>query len=413
MKMPTNFTVFYSAAPLFLAALMPFSALFSQESAPNDALNGPVSREVLENYLSRAVTEMALLHSDVELTENIRMLKNIGAKFIGRSIFCWGGETFLLELKRSAPSRAAAVHAADPEMILQACVFEAITRQVEEIPIPAYVFEAFGLQPEERHFDYDAMVSDWGRDRWNKDESVPDISLPETRLWFYYASTIYIDIGCEAIHFGQVDYMSQNRPELWVEVLEKVRDYAKNHARRGWVLCDGHVPSCGMVVDGRLLLDFHSFPLRVKEIVDRPQEGVLEVGYLDTIYRKSKGGVTPSGWPCEHLPYLAEIDNWGRGPAETRGKATPNSCWIWGFDEIDWFANQPETYRNEWLEYAWNWFLENDPDGRLQMPGCRCLHDPNPGLGELYRANTRSDAAPNGFGQEETIKRIWNTSKSK
>lgn len=398
------------AAVLALTAGLVFT-LQAEEPARDYTFQGSISRETLENYLSRAITEMALLHDDAELAENIRMLKNVGAKFIGRTAFCWGNEPYLLELERSAPRRAEAVHAADPEMILQACVFEIVTRQVEKIPIPAYVFEAFDLEPENRSFDYDAMVSDWGRDIWNKDESVPDISLPETRLWFYYASTVYINIGCEAIHFGQVDYMSQSRPERWVELLAKVRRYAASHARRGWVLCDGHVPSHGLAVDGRLLLDFHSFPLRVKEVENRPGEGTLEMNYLDTIYGRSLGGIAPSGWTCEHLPYLAEIDNWGRGPKEKRGKSTADSCWVWGFDEIDWFANQPETYRNEWLEYAWNWFLTNDPDGRLQMPGRRCLHDPDPGLGAVYRANTRSDAAPNGFGQEEMIKKIWSAAK--
>lgn len=393
---------------LLLGAL---STLAAGEPTKNYAFNGPIPREVLENYLSRAITEMGLLHEGGELDENIRMLKNVGAKFIGRAIFCWGNEPFLLDLQKNAPKRAEAVHAADPEMILQACVFEIITRRVEEIPIPAYVFKAFGMEPQDRSFDYDAMFSDWGKNVWRSDQSVPDISLPETRLWFYYASTVYIDIGCEAIHFGQVDFMSQKHPEHWADVLTKIREYAKDHARRGWVLCDGHVPSHGMVVDGKLLLDFHSFPLRVKEVKNQPQRGTLEMNYLDSIYGRSKGGITPSGWPCEHLPYLAEIDNWDRGPREKRGKSTADSCWVWGFDEIDWFANQPEAYRNEWLEYAWNWFFEHDPDGRLQMPGRRCLHDPNPGHGDLYRANARSDAAPNGFNQEETIKKIWSGTK--
>ena len=32
--------------------------------------------------------------------------------------------------------------------------------------------------------------------------------------------------------------------------------------------------------DGKLLLDFHSFPLRIKEVPDKPQEAVLKVGLL-------------------------------------------------------------------------------------------------------------------------------------
>ena len=39
-----------------------------------------------------------------------------------------------------------------PEIILQSCVFEWITQKIEEVKIPAYVFEAFGMEPEDRTF---------------------------------------------------------------------------------------------------------------------------------------------------------------------------------------------------------------------------------------------------------------------
>ena len=48
--------------------------------------------------------------------------------------------------------------------------------------------------------------------------------------------------------------------------------------------------------DGQLLLDFHAFPLRVKEVPDHPQEAILQVGFIDSIYGRSKGGKTYSGW---------------------------------------------------------------------------------------------------------------------
>ena len=53
------------------------------------------------------------------------------------------------------------VHAQDPEVILQSCVFEWITRRMETVEIPAYVFEAFGLKPEQRCFRLeDALFTD-------------------------------------------------------------------------------------------------------------------------------------------------------------------------------------------------------------------------------------------------------------
>ena len=95
------------------------------------------------------------------------------------------------------------------------------------------------------------------------------------------------------------------------------------------MLCDAHVPGGGLLYQDHLLFDFHSFPLRIAEVADRPQEGVLRVGFMDSIYGRSRGGVTPSGWRCEHLPYLVELDNWG---VSTRaGKPGVGGCWVWGY----------------------------------------------------------------------------------
>ncbi len=52
--------------------------------------NRTISREVLENYLSRSITMQGLLNGCGDLNDNIRMLQHIGAKYIGRSICLWG-----------------------------------------------------------------------------------------------------------------------------------------------------------------------------------------------------------------------------------------------------------------------------------------------------------------------------------
>jgi hypothetical protein len=192
-----------------------------------------------------------------------------------------------------------------------------------------------------------------------------------------------------------------------------VRGYAAKNARRHYVICDAHVPKGGPVVDGKLLLDFHSFPLRPKEVPESPQRAVLAIGYSDGIYGRSKGGNAPSGWSCDHLPFLVEFDNFGgtRTPGQA-SQITSASIFTWGYDEITWFAQQPEDYRNEWLRYAWTWLKEHDRDGFLEMPGGRMLTNgpasPAAEGGKLrwYFANTKSAAVPTGFSQEETIKAI-------
>jgi hypothetical protein len=225
-------------------------------------------------------------------------------------------------------------------------------------------------------------------------------------MWFYYLCTRYIDAGIEAIHFGQVEIMNRNDRDLshWSKLFELVRAHAAKHARRHMVLCDGHVPSGGLVKDGKLLLDFHSFPLRIMEVPDKPQEAILKVGFSDGIYGKSKGGLTFSGWKCDHLPYLVEIDNFGA--SRQPGKPNAGGIWIWGYDEITWFAQQPEDYRNQWLKYASDWVKKTDPAAHLQMPGSRTLRSPLDGK-RWYYANTKSAAVPEGFNQEETIREIW------
>ena len=46
---------------------------------------------------------------------------------------------------------------------------------------------------------------------------------------------------------------------------------------------------------------------------------------------------------------------------------------IWGWDEITWFALLPEKERNDWLRSAWKWVQDTDANGHLQMPGSRVL----------------------------------------
>ena len=301
------------------------------------------------------------------------------------------------------------IHRNDPDVVLQAAVFEIVTEAVGQIPVPAWVFKEFGQPSAARNFDYAKMMFPDGSmtNHWGRGSSVPDIRQPETQMWFYFLAASYMDIGIEAIHFGQLDLVGRQDPDNrnWAALLKRVRDYAAKKARRHCVLCDAHTPKGGPVVDGKLLLDFHAFPLRPKEVPGEPGKAVLAVGYTDAFYGRSHGGIAPSGWKCDHLPYLVEFDNFGatRTPGQSSQAQSP-SIFVWGYDEITWFAQQPEAYRNEWLGYAWKWIAEHDSAGHLEMPGGRMM---TRGSVDWYFANTRSATFPQGFSQEETIKSIW------
>jgi len=374
--------------------------------------DGNMSEDVLRNYLSRSMTLMYLLTGHGDFEDNVRMMTNCGVKFAGRAVYQWGreegGEPALPQKLERAKRNAARIHAIDPDVILQACVFEIVSRDVENLPVPSWAFEALGRPVERRNFRYEEMIYPSGRgsNQWGRGASVPDVSRTETKLWFYYLAASYIDAGCEAIHFGQAELMNGNDPNLdhWLEVLKLTRAYAAKSARRHFVVCDAHVPHGGLVRNGQLLFDFHSFPLRIEETPEKPREAQLRVGYTDALYGRSKGGVAPSGWKCEHLPYLVEFDNYGR--SRKPGEPNMGRFWVWGWDEITWFSQQPERYRNDWLHYAWNWVREHDPAGYLQMPGFRCLSGAADGK-RWYDVNKSSTATPNGFGQEEAVRKIW------
>lgn len=90
-----------------------------------------------------------LLNGRGNLHDNIRMLRDIGAKYIGRSICLWGREAELLDRLQAARDQVPLVHAADSDMILEACIFEIVTTQVEQVPVPDWAFTALGMPVEQ------------------------------------------------------------------------------------------------------------------------------------------------------------------------------------------------------------------------------------------------------------------------
>lgn len=421
---------FFTIAILLLTVCLHCMANYNEKRATTEFdknspyyFDGSISRNVLERYLDRSVTAGYFLvpgtperYQFPYREDDIRMIQNIGAKFIGRAIYRWSEESKLgdPEFIQYARELAARMHKVDPEMIFQGCLFEHVSPNVNNLAIPAWVFQAFNLPVEKRNFNSAAMVRrkdpnakiQWGE----RGGGVPMVNNLETQLWYYFLARTYIDLGCEALHLGQVELISQDDSDktAYKACLNKIRDYAQQHARRHYVLLDGHTPKGGFVKDGISLLDFNSFPLRIKEVVEKPMEGKLEVGYNDAIFQRSQGAISPSGWEAESMPYLVEFDNFGmnRNP----GKANLEDHFCWGYDDITWLAMQEEEYRNQWLWYAFDWLRKTDPNGHLQMCVIRMISGPQ-GAKSLrsYFANTHSESCPVGYSQEETIKKIWNT----
>lgn len=404
--------------------------------------DGSISREVLNHYLSHAITHTGVgqdcYSPSRTFEDDLRMFRNEGAKFIGRAAFAWA-ETNEEEHFRVARERAARAHEVDPELILQACVFECIKKSfVDTVPVPAWVFEAFGLPVEERCFSYDKMLNPDGLyvDHWQKDCSVQDITQLESRLWIYYRACAYIEAGYEGIHFGQVHLIgaADEGFRCWKQVLTMVREFASVHARRHYVLCDAHTH--GIEVDGEMLFDYNAWPIRLKEVIDKPMECLAEEGYYDSIFGRSKGGKSPSGWTAESMPFIVEFDNFGR--SDYKGIPVHDSYFAWGYDEITWFSMQTDEYRHQFLRYLWRWVRDRYPEGWVQMPSRRCLTEEFPFIWEnpdiqwlekvkkdeflnytvdeagravikrnYYSANRKSDACPFGYGDEDVIRECF------
>ncbi|MCR5207911.1 MAG: hypothetical protein K6C14_05475 [Eubacterium sp.] len=367
--------------------------------------DGSMPRDVLEYYLSHASSAQWIYLSNT-LDDDIRAITNAGVKFLGRASGIWKGE--MPEEKHFETARAAAekIHAADPEIILQACIFEALYREdVEHVKIPEFVFDAFGLPFEDRYFNYDACLFDKKTQEEGAWSVMPDISQTETQMWFYYRGVRYIDCGYEAFHMGQIHlYTGHDRDYKCIgKVIEMLREYGKKHARRHKVLFDAH--SHSLVVNGKSLLDYNAMPLTRYPILDRLGEKLVLVRE-----GKSGGGISPEGVYEKALPFLYEYDNWGGRDLWAYENLTyEERAWEqwWGGDQISWFANQSEEDRNAFLEYTMKWTAINNPDAFFAFPVRRPLDS-----GEVvkrypyYQFNNRSAACENGYSQEDKLKEL-------
>ncbi len=421
---------------IFIICLLAFPLLKAQ----NYNFNGTISREVLDNYLERAITmqgqseiEGVLMLSETERLRNIDMLDDLEAKFIGRIGGWWEngwGQTNHDNFFDMVEQNVQDVKANDPDVICQAAVFEYVSATIETFWIPDYVWNEFGFYgnqiPTNHRLNYSDMLYSDGRyvDFWNPNASVPDITQVATQMWFYYMATRYISVGCEAIHFGQAEIMNEfdvGNKEYW-QLLQRIRTYASTR-NRGVVICDAHVPSGGMYYEPtlnmsvaawenytypygwqkQLLWDFHSIWVGYEEAsgcTSNLQPVTVNPDPNRGLHQRSLGGRSPQGWYAVSNPYLVELDN---GDVGTAVGCNSSPAWmLYGWDEISWFGEQPEYYRNRILKYTHYKIKCMDKNGHLIMPGLRGVTPGNGNPNYLYRANT-------GFhNQQVTIKNIWN-----
>lgn len=459
--------------------------LVAKSQCPGDVTNGyyfcgSMPRVTLNKYLNKSAsmiglsdqTYTALEWTTTQQAEDELMITNLKPKWLGRVAGSWwAGQNNDAEFAK-ADYVATFIHNIDTYIILQAAVFEHVdfslqptgTGSWSPILIPDYVLDEFAQTIEPRYFDADSMrYDDWAtNDHHASDDSyVPDMSKIQTRMWFYYRATMYIERGYEAIHFGQFMIMNDMDPinVFWWDMLSKVRDYAANGkpvfglngARRGIVLCDAHLSGDGcdesaindvpylmsvynptMRTD-QLLFDYVSFGLSPDETqsIHNPSsiyddyDRLASINYSDcAMYGNGYGGNLPVDWgwtfaQSHPIPAIAEFDVGGtkEDKAIYQGEKTdqyyihPDVSYLtWGFGgESIWFGLQSESYRNYFLAYSYMRSKELDGDVFCQIPLRRFLwFFPEPPIawpGLPYRANE-------GYSnQEDVIKWIWGNDK--
>ena len=397
-------------AGAILLALCVASACKRQTTSNPFHFDGKPSDEVLNNYLDRAITMSWLLTGNYpDKDADIDFIVETGAKLVGRTISVWGNEDVFNnpDWLAGAKAFAAKVHEASPETVLQGCCFEVVSRKVEEVAIPAWAFESLGLPAEDRTFDYDAMLYPDGSyvDHWHQGSSVPDIRQTETQLWFSFLIGSYVDAGCEGIHMGQTMLIGEQDTDwrAYDAFMTKMHAYHDPHARRHYVMYDAHAGEEGMFTpDGRSVLDYNAFPMRVEETPDKGyMTAQLRAGFTDAMY-----GTYPH-------PYLVELDGWGTSshPGEPSDRSNPDlefweQIWVWGYDEESWFYMLPEQQRNDWLRYAYGWIKENDPWCHMQMPATKPLDLPDRSK-RMYRAIAPTENVPDGLNLAPVIKELW------
>ncbi len=406
---------------------IPFVAKWNYKTHPaNKGLNftfskeTPMTEEVLNNYMSRSST-CHLLDSDAGfdmVQENIRMLLYTGTKYVSRAL---ANDVFLpqpddIDLYPFCTEWIDYAHKYDPEIIFEGGVYEVVHEGINVIEIPAWVFEAFGLPVEEgRTFKFEKMMYDtWAVDPSGADYYTPDMSKLESQMWFYYRGVQQIDAGFEALHLGSAPSMSNTDVKQgfkgWKRLCDLLHEYAKTHARRGWVILNAHNLHNMATPEGELFFDYNPWMLCASipeyEVdgspeIGNPQELVIDTKNPITMFMITQKGKHPLGYYTEAQVGVAELDNYGDlVDIMDKAQTNPSGSHPWGYCEVKWFALQPDDYRHYWVKYAIDKSLES-PNFYINIPLCRAAGYTY----WLYQANIPDFGyAVSGRGDEEALR---------
>ena len=130
MKTLKLFSKLFPAAIALALFLIAAPAILAQTTSRDYRFDGSISLPVLQNYLSRAIHMGRLGEGVGNTADNIRMVKSIGAKYLGRVIVPFGKENTIPQRLQSTRTIGAQIHANDPDIILEGGIFEHVSTQV-------------------------------------------------------------------------------------------------------------------------------------------------------------------------------------------------------------------------------------------------------------------------------------------
>jgi len=423
---------------------------------------------------------------------DLAMLKRLAPKMVKDMAFWWGPpqDLYVAWVKQTLIWDIAYIHAFDPEIICQATVSENIA--YDNIPsygnwagnrvtVPNELIPMFygsaprivtpgnneGAPFDVTYFDFVLMRYQYDTARWGptgypqgvsyydptvaipgtgpgtgvaaqyQNEYNPDITQPETQMWYYYIATMFINAGCEAVHMGDIFLYckadtASGYASYW-SLLQKIRAYAATHARRGVVLLDAHCydnynspwdpvyfdPGTTPVDNWQrqLLHDYQTLgiyftrgPLNdcwngpnwffgetVPDTYHANQPVTIEP--YTGLVNISSPGLNPQGWYCAHSPYQLGYDNGGIPAGAGCGYEVIPVPDAWGYDGSSWFVNQEDSLKTRIIQYCYYRLKCLDPYGHFQMPG-RVINYLDAGAEQVYDTQTNTSLV-------NTIQDIW------
>jgi hypothetical protein len=357
---------------------------------------------MLDRYLSRSMM-LALFTDHVGrpgYPDQMQMIRKLKPAYLSRIAGSWGlpetemlpgGKLYVKTMKIIQDVYQMYREDGVAQPMIEAGIFEAITSDVNNIPIPKWVIAEFADEVDAQdikysetrplHFNADSMRNG-KHPNWSEQTWVPDINRIHTRMWFYYLSSIFVDMGCNSLHMGWFDLITEH-DSLYLKtnrLFKKIRDYAKR--KNSFVIFNADVDRAIYVGDTQhLLLDFLSTPIRPEATLNSFQNTPCEnqpmtelnIARYNPGIMKKQGGITHDGDTLKTLPVLFNLDWYG---VSYKGKqpgqmGMGSGGWApWAVNESAWFFSLSNECQAYWLRNTAVAIKNNLVDrGYVKVPG--------------------------------------------